>query len=304
MMPEDLQPDPSVIGAVSTPPFVVLPDPATLFGARAVRLRSYAAVSPMAPFLNFVADIVDGQHGIVPTLPPVAAPDPQALERARGFEMPPIDRAGVKLDDTLDATLDALFDAAAKVKMPEEAEAALTRVRLADGALRAQMVRDVLAHDMPVETLAEHVYVAAALQVHAARLAATLDSKALVPVGDGVCPACGGPPVASLIVEWPNAHGNRYCACSLCSTLWNYVRIRCCACGSTKGIGYQGIEGGPETIKAETCDECRTYVKVLYQNKDITIEPVADDIGSLGLDMMMREGPYRRAAFNPFLLGY
>ena len=57
-------------------------------------------------------------------------------------------------------------------------------------------------------------------------------------------------------------------------------------------------------MKAETCDECRTYVKVMYQNKDITIEAVADDIGTLALDMMMREGPYRRAAFNPFLLGY
>ncbi len=144
----------------------------------------------------------------------------------------------------------------------------------------------------------------AGLQVHFARLAAGLDPKRLVPVGDGVCPACGGPPVASLIVEWPNAHGNRFCACSLCSTLWNYVRIRCCSCGSTKGIGYQEIEDSPGTIKAETCDECRTYVKVMYQNKDVTIEPVADDIGTLALDLMMREGPYRRAAFNPFLLGY
>ncbi|MBS9477788.1 formate dehydrogenase accessory protein FdhE [Ancylobacter radicis] len=303
-MSADLQPDPSVIGAVSTPPFAVLPDPSTLFAGRANRLRAYAAVSPMAPFLNFVAGIVDAQHAIVPALAPVVMPAPEAVERARSFEMPPLDRAGMTLDDTLEGTLEALFDAAAKLRMPPEAEAALTRVRLADGPLRAQMVRDVLAHDLPMETLAEHVYVAAGLQVHFARLAHGLDAKALVPVGDGVCPACGGPPVASLVVEWPNAHGNRFCACSLCSTLWNYVRIRCCSCGSTKGIGYQEIEGSPGTVKAETCDECRTYVKVLYQNKDVAIEPMADDTGSLGLDLMMRQGPYRRAAFNPFLLGY
>ncbi|MCK0206603.1 formate dehydrogenase accessory protein FdhE [Starkeya koreensis] len=303
-MSVDIKPDPSMIGAVSAPPFAVMPDPATLFAARAKRLRIYAAVSPLKPYLDFVAGLVEAQHAIVPALPPVEAPDIEAMERASGFEMPPLDRARTTLDDTLETTLDALFDAASRIEMPEEAAQALTRVRRADGAERARMVRDVLAHDMPVETLAEHVYVAAALQVHFARLAAALDAKRLVPVGDGVCPACGGPPVASLIVEWPNAHGNRFCACSLCSTLWNYVRIRCCSCGTTKGIGYQEIEGSPGTIKAETCDECRTYVKVMYQNKDVAIEPVADDIGTLGLDLMMREGPYRRAAFNPFLLGY
>ncbi|MBB3773353.1 FdhE protein [Angulomicrobium tetraedrale] len=303
-MSANLQPDPTAIGNLSTPPFAVLPDPATLFAARAARLRAYAAVSPMAAYLSFVAGLVDAQAAIVPSLPPVNGPNAEAVERASGFGMPPLDRPGLKLDDTLEATLDALFDASARLAMPQEAEAALTRVRLADGTERAQMVRDVLAHDLPMETLAEHVYVASALQVHFARLAAGLDAKKLVPVGDGVCPACGGPPVASLIVEWPNAHGNRFCACSLCSTLWNYVRIRCCSCGSTKGIGYQEIEGSPGTIKAETCDECRTYVKVMYQNKDVAIEPMADDIGSLGLDLMMREGPYRRAAFNAFLLGY
>lgn len=303
-MSAELQPDPTAIGNVSTPPFAVPPDLSTLFTVRAKRLRTYAAVSPLKPYLDFVAGLVEAQGTILPGLPPVEPPDAEAIERARSFEMPPLDRSNFTLDDTLDATLDALFDAAANVAMPAEAGEALTRVRLADGPQRAQMVRDVLAHAMPVETLAEHVYVAASLQVHFARLAAGLDPKKLVPVGDGVCPACGGPPVASLIVEWQNAHGNRFCACSLCSTLWNYVRIRCCSCGSTKGIGYQEIEDSPGTIKAETCDECRTYVKVMYQNKDVTIEPVADDVGTLALDLMMREGPYRRAAFNPFLLGY
>ena len=303
-MSADLQPDPTAIGDVSTPPFAVLPDPATLFGVRAQRLKTYAAVSPLKPYLDFVAGLVEAQGAIVPALPPVELPERETMECAASFAMPPLDRTGFKLDDTLETTLEAMFDASARVAMPKEAADALTRVRRADGAERAQMVRDVLAHDMPIETLAEHVYVAAALQVHFARLAAGLDAEKLVPVGDGVCPACGGPPVASLIVEWKNAHGNRFCVCSLCSTLWNYVRIRCCSCGSTKGIGYQEIESSPGTVKAETCDECRTYVKVMYQNKDITIEAVADDIGTLALDMMMREGPYRRAAFNPFLLGY
>jgi len=40
-------------------------------------------------------------------------------------------------------------------------------------------VRAVLADAIPVETLADHVYVAAALQVHFARLAARLDAAGI-----------------------------------------------------------------------------------------------------------------------------
>lgn len=303
-----IQPDPSAIGAVSTPPFAVLPDPATLFAARAARLRRLSSQSPMSAYLDFVAGIIEAQHAIVSALPDVEPPDPESVARARQFEMPPLDRSRFSFDTVAEATLDALFDAAAPVPKPDAAAAALARVAKADAGLHAEMAANILAHAIPVETMAEHMFVAAGLQVHFARLAAGLDAKALVPVGDAICPACGGPPAASLIVEWPNAHGSRFCACGMCGTLWNYVRIRCTSCGSTKGIGYQEIEGGkdapPATVKAETCDECRTYVKVLYQHRDVGMEPVADDVASLGLDILMQQGPYRRAAFNPFLLGY
>ena len=71
------------------------------------------------------------------------------------------------------------------------------------------------------------MFVAAALQVHFARLAARLDAKALVPVGKGACPACGAAPVSTMVVGWSGAHATRFCACSLCGTLWNYPRIKC-----------------------------------------------------------------------------
>ena len=99
------------------------------------------------------------------------------------------------------------------------------------------------------------------------------------------------------------AEGTRYCSCSLCGTLWNVVRVKCVLCGSGRGIGYQEIDGGPGTIKAECCDSCRGYVKIFYQQKDTALDPVADDIASLGLDILLQDGEYRRGSFNPFLLG-
>ncbi len=81
------------------------------------------------------------------------------------------------------------------------------------------------------------------------------------------------------------------------------MRVKCTVCASTKGIGYQEVEGAPN-VKAETCDECHSYVKILQQQKDPNVEPLADDTASLALDLLVREKGYRRGAFNPFLLGY
>jgi FdhE protein len=193
---------------------------------------------------------------------------------------------------------------AATIDMPDNAREAIERARDADAAALDGMVRAVLADAIPVETLADHVYIAAALQVHFARLAARLDASALVPVGDGVCPACGGAPVASAIVGWKGAHGTRFCTCSLCATQWHVVRIKCVLCESTAGISYEELDSGPDTVKAETCESCHGYVKILHQHKNPQLEPVADDIATLGLDILLRESGYRRGAVNPFLLGY
>src|SRR5262249_51212909 len=159
-------------------------------------------------------------------------------------------RTRFRADAALAATLDRLFALAEQIDMPDDARSALLRGRDAPAARRDEMVRSALAGTVPVETLADHVYIAAALQVHFARCAARLDSGSLVPVGEGACPACGSGPIASTIVGWSGAYGSRFCTCSLCSTQWHSVRIKCVLCCSTKGIGYQELDGGPSTVKA------------------------------------------------------
>jgi FdhE protein len=305
-MPRQIIPegsDPTAIGEVSAPPFARLPDPSLLFARRAQRLAMLAEGHQLGPYLRFLARLAEAQHSIQDGLADPEVPDMEARERARSFGMPPLDR-NRSITATLSETLERLIAAATSVDNPEDAARALERVKRAELSERHGMMRNVLADAIPVEMLAEHVYVAAALQVHFARLAARLDASALVPVSDGACPACGGPPVSSVIVGWQGAHGARFCACSLCGTLWNYVRIKCTLCGSTKGIGYQEIEGGPGTVKAETCDSCGGYVKILHQHKDPALDVTADDVATLGLDLLVREGGYRRGSFNPFVIGY
>ncbi len=296
--------DPVQIGTVAEPPFVRLPDPKTLFAVRGNRLRALSEGRPLAPYLRLLASLSDIQHRVQDGLAEPDMPAADARERAREFGMPPLDRGRFTADAAFDLTLDRLLALTRDIDMPEPAHAALLRSIGAEPLMRDAMVRAVLADSIPAEALADHLFIAAALQVHFTRQAARLEAERLVAVGDGVCPACGAPPVASLMVGWPGAENSRFCACSLCSTLWNYVRVKCALCGSTKGITYRQVEGGDGNIRAETCDNCRGYVKILQQHQHPALDPVADDVANLALDLLVRELGYRRGAVNPFLLGY
>ena len=296
--------DPIPIGEIAAPPFARLPDPHMIFAARSLRFRTLAEGHQLAPYLLFLAAITECQHRIQTGLPEPDLPTDNARTRAREHAMPLLDRGRFTADVAFEVTLDRLLGLAATVDMPDSARAAIERSRGADVATRRGMVRSVLAESIPVEALADHVYIAAALQVHFARLAARLDAAALVRIGDGVCPVCGGAPVASAIVGWTGSHGTRFCICSLCATQWHVVRIKCVLCESTKGIGYEEVDGGPDTVKAEICESCHGYVKILHQHKNPQLEPFADDVATLGLDILLRENGYRRGAVNPFLLGY
>jgi len=295
---------PIPIGEVARPPFARLPDPNTQFARRSDCLRVLAEGHDLRPYLSFLAGPTGVQHRVPKDLPSVEPPNEEARARVREFSMPPHDCLRFTTDAAFDATFERSLPLANALEMSTLACRAIERVRLADSVARTEMAKAVLANAVTVQTLVEHVFTAAIVQVHFARLAAELDASRLVPIGDGGCPACGGPPVASLIVGWRGAHGTRFCSCALCGTLWNYVRIKCTLCGSTKGITYRAIEGDAGTVKAETCDSRRCYVKVLHQHVDPSLQAIADDAASLALDLLVREAGYRRGAVNSFMLGY
>lgn len=303
--PDALQPDPGLIGAVPAPPFCRLPDPARLFAARAARFDQLAAGHALGPYLAFLAALSAAQDRVARSGLP-EGPLPSAAERNRSAEhgMPLVDRERLPASPAFAAALDGLLDALAGTPMPPQAEAAIAVIRHGDDAARARMAEAVLSDAIPFEAVAEHVVVAAALQVVAAGLAARLDPAPKASLGECLCPACGAAPVSSAIVGWNGAHGARYCACSLCGTRWNYVRVKCTACGGTEGISHPQIDGGTGTVKAECCSVCRTELKILYETQDPALDPVADDVASLALDLLVAEDGYRRSGVNPFLIGY
>ena len=290
------------IGQIADPPFAVLPDPARLFLTRAARMAALADGNPAGPYLLFLSAIATAQHDAQRPLPAPVMPPEEVLERAYSHTMPPI--AGAELTgEAFAVVLMALLDQLEAGDVTPECRQVATALRSLAAEDWSDMAEAVLQGAIPADEVAAHVLVAAALQVHAARLAAGLEASRLTRIADAICPACGSPPVASQVVGWPGAHGARFCQCSVCATNWHVPRIRCLSCGNEKDVAYHGIEGGPEAVRAETCDACRSYVKIFHQHKDPKIEPLADDVASLGLDVMLREEGYTRVAANPFLLG-
>ncbi len=291
------------IGEEAKPPFAVLPDPSTLFLNRSKRLRTLASGHILEAYLNFVADVTEAQHTIQAALPAAVLPPASQIRQALDASIPPLSRTTLDPGQAGELTLRRLLESLRQTGMPKEASAAIESLAMASGERLRQLMSGAL-REAPAENLAERVLILAGLQVDFSRLAAKLASTDVQPAADGICPVCGSPPMTSSVVGWPGAHNTRFCSCSLCGTMWHAVRVKCVLCGSTEGIGYRSIEGRPDTVKAETCDKCGRYLKILYQVKDHILDPLSDDAASLDLDVLLAEEGFERGGQNLFLLGY
>jgi FdhE protein len=150
-------------------------------------------------------------------------------------------------------------------------------------------------------------FVGAALQVYFTRLAASLDAASVARCDVAtICPVCASRPSASVVRIGAERQNLRYLACSLCATEWHLTRVRCSSCEEEKSLKYLAIEvegRGPQraVARAEACDECKTYLKIYYQEHDAGVEPLADDLATLALDLLVDESGYARSGPNLLL---
>jgi FdhE protein len=182
----------------------------------------------------------------------------------------------------------------------EAASLAVRELGIASPERIEQIAEHLLAGEFETEHPAQAPLVAAALQVYWNALASQLDASLFRPGGQatGLCPACGSAPVASLVRIGGAEQGLRYLHCSLCDTEWHLPRVQCSNCSNTTDLAYLAIEGGGEVVKAEACDTCHSYLKQVYMTKAPEADPVADDLATLALDMLMAERDYLRSGPN------
>jgi FdhE protein len=293
----------SATGGVKAPEPILLPDPAIRFARTAERLALLSKGHPMEGWLDFLAKLARAQHRVATMLPPVAAPDEATVEQAVAARIPPIAADGHRRDAAWRDGLALLLDSAAGEELPAQAAAVAMELRARSPASTEALADDFLRGFVDEKDAGSSFWIAAALQVYFTRLAGRLQTQALRLLEHrSLCPCCGSTPSASLVTGAGQNPGARYLYCSLCSTAWNYSRAVCVTCGGSRTLAIRGIEGDSDVVKAETCNECGTYSKMAYQAKDMQADPYADDLATLGLDVMIGDAGWARHAPNPLLL--
>ena len=297
-----LQPG-QIEAAASEIPVLRLPERG-LFAGRARRLRGLAPGHSLADFLNFAAALADRQEAAWRALAPEALPSGELLARCRDAAMPPLAPPawwpGPEWRGLARSLASDLTGAVPAGSGPDRLAGAT------DDWLEIQ-ARALLGADGPALDLAAAPFIGAALQVHWTALAAHLQPRDIGPSAQQAhCPVCGSPPVASVLRIGGAEGGLRYLHCGLCASEWHVVRAKCSLCDNSRGITYlslEGPDGKPRRgVEAETCPECRGYLKLCRMDQDPEVDPWADDIATLALDLLVDQEGYERAALNFLLL--
>jgi FdhE protein len=290
-------------GSASTIPFLRLPERASVFADRAARLTHLAAGHPMGDYLLFVARIARLQQIELDAGLPVLPPPEAQLAQARAHGMPPLNAPHLRRNGAWhDILRRILRTLAAQCAAPQAR--ALTKLEREHGNFYEAQANKLLAGIAAGLDTAAAPLIGAALQVYWTHLVTALGPGAF-PMIDAanVCPCCGTRPVASIARIGAQESGYRYLHCALCAAEWHTVRIKCAHCDSTRGIHYLEIDGGAGAVKAECCDACGSYLKICYMEKDPGVDPVADDLASVPLDLLVSETGKSAAGVNFMLIG-
>ncbi|MCG9077918.1 formate dehydrogenase accessory protein FdhE [Laribacter hongkongensis] len=270
------------------------------YAGRARRLTALADGHPLAGYLHLLGELAAAQADAAARfdIPLPDLPD-SYWDNCALHELPPLGTEAWSRDAVWREVLSHLVTTLrALPNLPEATLAALDSLAAADADTLEQQASRLLGFDWATLDAAEAPFVAAALQVYFRALAARIAPARLGQAGHAAhsCPVCGMPPAVSWLR--PGAEGLRYLHCPLCDTDWHHVRAQCTQCDSSRDIGYWAHGDEKDAVRAESCGDCLAYLKHLDPSRDIQLEPLADDLATLELDMAMAEQGFERAGPN------
>lgn len=268
--------------------------PQNSYARRIERLKTLAENHPFADYLQLVQQIVEAQQQVLLQSP---------ITKLEHIEMP---QYALHIETWQRNTI---WQKLLQQLLQQLEHKANTQVLASIQALQQyseeqleQFADDLLAQRFEQIDTDKAIFVWAALSLYWTQLAQQLPRTAHKESAEGlhICPVCHAPPVASL-VHFGTEQGLRYLHCSLCETQWNVVRAKCSNCDQSGKIDYWSLDNQFAPVKAESCGDCESYLKVMYQEKDPKIDVIADDLASLFLDREMEEKGFYRSGLNPFL---
>ncbi|MFL5301032.1 MAG: formate dehydrogenase accessory protein FdhE [Anaeromyxobacteraceae bacterium] len=281
-----------------------LPKPARVFARRAERFLALAPGNTLGEYLHLLGRLAQAQVAALERMP-----FDSAARRSGGTEGAlalPLDAMNHRRDPVWHDLLARIVQTMGQGDLPAETRAALELLAILPPPELEALADRVLANAVIGSDLAAGPFVAAALQVYFTALAARLDAAAIAPRRDA-CPVCGSQPVTGVVLGDDKV---RYLVCSLCASEWHRTRVECTVCEKGANVTYYTVEGDAAAkeplsrgaARAEACSACKVYTKLFYTEKDPALEPFADDIATLPLDLLMAENGWERHGVNLFLL--
>lgn len=283
-----------------TAPPLLFSNPKNLYQRRAARLRELAQDHPLADYLLFAAAIADAQLTLLESMPIPQDPRLQALSGEQ-LANKPLNVKNWQRDPIWRKLLSALLE---KLK-PSANDQILTTIEWLEKAADSELedlADNVLAQEFATISSDKAVFVWAALSLYWLQLVQQIPHNAKQESTENLhcCPVCNTAPTASL-VHFGSQQGLRYLHCALCESEWNMVRSQCSNCGQNKELDYWSIDDYMAAIRSESCGSCKSYLKIMFQEKEPKVEVIADDLASLFLDMEMEEKGFMKSGLNPFI---
>ncbi|WP_040976327.1 formate dehydrogenase accessory protein FdhE [Necropsobacter massiliensis] len=278
-------------------PALLFSNPKNLYARRVERLKALAENHPLADYLRFAASVAAAQLNVLTTLPLAK----NHLENQKLDQYIPLNAAHWQRDPYWRQALRALLTQL-KADANDTVRDVITYLEQASDDELEQIADELLAQNLSEQLADKAVFIWAALSLYWVQLTEQ------IPHGHNLentqqlhhCPVCGSAPVSSL-VHFGASQGLRYLHCSLCESEWNLMRAQCTNCGHDGKVSYWTLDNEMAAVRAESCGDCNSYLKILFQEKDHNVEPVADDLAAIFLDIELEEKGFARSGQNPFM---
>ncbi|MBN6711659.1 formate dehydrogenase accessory protein FdhE [Haemophilus haemoglobinophilus] len=276
-------------------PPLLFANPQNLYQRRSERLKKLAKDHPLQDYLLFLSTLVDAQLSVLKDFP---LPKTENLTFNAYY---PLHIKQWQRDPIWQDILQALL---AKLK-PQANEMMLTTIENLEKSSHTEiehLADQLLAQELSLVSSDKALFIWSALSVYWLQLVQQLPRQIEMESNKNLqhCPICASSPTAS-VVHLGSQQGLRYLHCSLCETEWNVVRSQCTNCEQSEKLDYWSIDNEFAAVKTESCGDCHSYLKIFYQEKDPYLEPIADDLASIFLDIEMEDKGFLRSGFNPLL---
>ncbi len=293
LSPEQIQQ--SANNAVTSP--LIFAKSARIYKNRIQRLQKLSQDHPMADYLVFVTKIVEAQNKLLKDF----SLNEEIKLSQKQLENKPLNIQYWQKDPIWIEILYALLKEV-KTDANEIVSNTISELENISKEVLNDLANKLLNQQFTQVPSDKAIFLWSALSFYWTQLAQNIPHKAIMESDQALhtCPVCDSAPVSSVIHSGLK-QGLRYLHCSLCETQWNIVRAKCSSCNQLEKLNYWSIDEEFASVRAESCNHCNSYLKLLFEGKDPDIDAVADDLASIYLDLEMGEKGFIRSGLNPFL---